>query len=442
MSPEKTLRRHARAIFAEALLAADPAKAVADALRRIDASRFRRIFVVGAGKASAAMARAAEGVLGRRIAAGLINTKYGHLAELRIVELNECGHPVPDVRGVNGARRILDLVSEAGRQDLVICLISGGGSALLPLPADGITLKQKQQTTRLLLACGATIHEINAVRKHLSGIKGGQLARAAYPAAVLSLLLSDVVGDPLDVIASGPTVPDSSTFQAAWRVIEKYSFESRIPAAVRRRLTDGARGGIVETPKAGERFFRRAAAQIVGSNRIAVDAAAAKAHELGYRPLVLSTTLEGETSEAAVFHCAVAREVRASGRPIKAPACLISGGETTVTLRGNGLGGRNQEFALSAAIALEGIPGVLAFSGGTDGTDGPTDAAGAMADGATVCRARELGLDAAAMLRENDSYHFFEPLGDLLKTGPTGTNVMDIRLVLLRPQSAARSSKP
>jgi hydroxypyruvate reductase len=438
MQSEKLLRRHALSIFRAAVAAADPRRGVRGALANLDLSRYRRIFVVGAGKASAAMAQAAEQVMGRRIHGGWINTKDGHLAPLRRITLHEASHPVPDARGVEGARRIAEIAAQAGEGDLLLCLISGGGSALLPLPLDPVTLEEKQETTRLLLACGATIHEINAVRKHLSAIKGGRLARLAQPAHVLALLLSDVIGDPLDVIGSGPTAPDTSTFATAWAVIEKYGLQDRVPARARRLLEDGLAGRVEETPKPGDACFERTRNRIVGSNRMAVDAAARKARELGYRPLVLSTTIEGETRDIALMHAAIAREILSTGRPARPPVCVISGGETTVTLRGQGLGGRNQEFALAAAIALEGLPGVLAFSAGTDGTDGPTPAAGAMCDGATTARAASLGLDARRMLAGNDSYHFFEPLGDLVMTGPTGTNVMDVRLVLVRTEGRQR----
>lgn len=432
MTTARILRRDARAIFQAAIAAAQPEPAVLAALQRLPLDRYRRIFVLGAGKASAAMAHAVERVLGKRVTTGLINTKDGHLAKLKRIELNECSHPVPDQRGVDGARRIADLAAQAESGDLVLCLISGGGSALLPLPAAPITLEEKQATTKLLLACGATIHELNAVRKHLSLIKGGQLARLAAPATVISLMLSDVVGDPLDVIGSGPTAPDPSTFQTAWTVIEKYGLAAQLPAAVRQRLQAGLAGAIEETPKAGDPCFARTRNLVIGSNLLAVKAASVKARELGYKPVVLSTTIEGETKDVAAMHAAIAREARATGRPAKPPVCFISGGETTVTIKGDGLGGRNQEFALAAALVLDGQPDMLAFSGGTDGTDGPTDAAGAWADGETVTRATKAGLNAAAALRNNDSYHFFEPLGDLVKTGPTGTNVMDVRLLLLR----------
>ncbi|WP_321472776.1 glycerate kinase [uncultured Paludibaculum sp.] len=432
MSLSRILRRDAQAIFKAAVAAAQPETAVLAALKNLPVHRYRRIFVLGAGKASAAMAHAVERALGKRVTAGLVNTKDGHLARLKRVQLNECGHPVPDQRGVDGARQIARLAGEAEADDLVLCLISGGGSALLPLPAPPITLAEKQVTTKLLLGCGATIHELNAVRKHLSLIKGGQLARLAAPATVISLMLSDVVGDPLDVIGSGPTAPDPSTFQSAWTVIEKYGLATQLPAPVRERLQAGLKGEVEETPKAGDPCFEGTRNLVIGSNLLAVKAASAKAKDLGYKPVVLSTTIEGETKDVAFMHAAIAREARATGRPAKPPVCFISGGETTVTIRGDGLGGRNQEFALAAALVLDGQPGVLAFSGGTDGTDGPTDAAGAMADGDTVRRAAKLGLNAASALGRNDSYNFFSPLGDLVKTGPTGTNVMDVRLLLLQ----------
>jgi hydroxypyruvate reductase len=437
-----TLRKQALAVFRAGVEAADPVAAVLRSLRvkqgkllagrrRYPLDAFDNIWVVGAGKAGAAMAQAVERVLGARIRGGLVNVKDGHLARLRRIELNECGHPVPDGRGVRGAERIADIVRGAGKRDLIVCVISGGASALLPMPAAPITLEEKRATTSLLLACGANIHEINAVRKHISRIKGGQLARLAYPAQVLTLLVSDVVGDDLDVIGSGPTAPDASTFAGAQAILDKYGLGERIPAAVRERIERGMRGEIAETPKPGDPAFERTTNVIVGSNRLAVDAAARKARELGLRPVVLSTVIEGEAREVARMHAAIAREVRATGRPLKPPLCLISGGETTVTLRGNGLGGRNQEFVLAAAIDLAGSKEVVVLSGGTDGTDGPTDAAGAIADGATLERAGRLGLDARRFLAENDSYRFFDALGDLLRTGPTGTNVMDLRLVLV-----------
>lgn len=428
------LRKDALAIFKAALAAADPVEAIKRHVhvdgarltagkRRYDLDRFEDIWVVGAGKASAAMASAVERLLGKRISGGTANVKYGHLARVKRIGLNECGHPVPDEAGVRGAQRIAEVASAAGERDLVICVISGGASALMPAPAAPVTLAEKQVATKLLLASGANIHEINAVRKHISALKGGQLARLCAPATVLSLMLSDVIGDDLDVIGSGPTAPDSSTFDQAIGILKKYGILDRVPEAVRERLQAGAE----ETPKAGDPVFDRVQNLIVGSNQLAVNAAAAKARESGYRPLVLSTRIQGETRDVARMHAAIALEAAESGNPVKRPACIISGGETTVTIRGDGLGGRNQEFVLAAAIDLAGHDHVVVLSGGTDGTDGPTDAAGAIADGATVTRAP----NAQDFLDRNDSYHYFEPLGDLIKTGPTNTNVMDVRLLLI-----------
>jgi len=423
----RTLRRHALAIFRAAVAAADPGAAVKRYLERFDPARFRNIYVVGAGKAGASMAAAAERVLGARITDGLINVKYGHLAKLRHVRLEECGHPVPDRKGMAGAERIARLVTAAQRHDLVVCLISGGASALLPLPEPPVTLKETQETTRLLLASGAGIHEMNAIRKHISRIKGGQLARLAWPARVEALLLSDVIGDDPGVIGSGPTAPDASTFADCLRVLDRYRIRRRIPAAVRKRLEQGARGEIQETPKPEDPIFSRVRNRVVGSNRLALAAAARRARELGFRTLVLSSEIQGETREVARMHAAIAREIARSGQPIPPPACLISGGETTVTVRGRGLGGRNQEFVLAAAIDLAGLPDTVILSAGTDGTDGPTDAAGALAAGDTLSRKP----DARAYLDGNDSYHYFEALGDLVKTGPTLTNVMDVHVLLV-----------
>jgi len=435
MIPNRRLRSDALAIARSALRAADPVEAVKrhvsvrnDTLiagkTRYPLSRFDRIFVIGAGKASAAMGQAIERLLGRRIHGGLVNVKYGHTAKLKRIELNECGHPVPDEAGVRGAERIAAIASEAGERDLVLCLISGGGSALLPAPAAPITLAEKQETTKLLLACGATIHEINPVRKHLSTLKGGQLARLAHPATVVTLMLSDVIGDNFDVIGSGPTAPDESTYATAVGVLRKYSILDKVPAAVRERLESGERGEIADTPKKLERVQNL----LVGSNRLAVDAARVKARELGYRTLILSTSIQGETRDVAGVHASIAREIRDSENPLKAPACVISGGETTVTIRGDGKGGRNQEFALAGAIEIAGLRDVLLLSIGTDGNDGPTDAAGAWCDGTTLERSK---LNAAEYLAANNSYAYFDALGDLIRTGPTNTNVMDVRLILV-----------
>ena len=423
----KKLRSDAHKIFGAALAAADPVNAVIRHLARGKHERYRNIYVIGAGKAGASMALAAERVLGRRITAGLVNVKDGHLAKLKRIELNECGHPVPDRRGMDGAARIAGIAEGAGRDDLVICLVSGGASALMPLPADGITLEEKQTTTRLLLACGANIHEINAVRKHISRIKGGQLARLATPARVESLLLSDVIGDDLDVIGSGPTAPDASTFATAAAILDRFSIRDKVPPPVRARIEAGVRGELADTPKPSDPLFARVKNTVVGGNRLALDAAARAAKALGYRTLVLSSTIEGETREIARMHGAIAREIADIGRPVRPPACIITGGETTVTIKGDGLGGRNQEFVLAAALEITGLQRVVVFSAGTDGSDGPTDAAGAIADGETLARKG----DARAYLERNDSYRYFEALKDLVITGPTNTNVMDVRLILV-----------
>lgn len=437
------------AIFRAALKAADPVEAILRNVkvrrevlsvgrRRYRLSHFENIYVIGAGKASASMAKAVEKLLGRQVTGGLVNVKYGHLAKLRRIELNECGHPVPDDNGVKGAERIAEIAQQAGERDLVVCLISGGGSALLPAPAPPITLEEKQLTTKLLLKSGANIHEINVVRKHISSIKGGQLARLAYPATVIALLLSDVIGDDLDVIGSGPTAPDRSTYADALAILRKYGIEDAVPAEVIKRLQCGIDGAVPETPKPDDPAFAHTQNLVVGSNELAADAALTEARSLGYKSMILSTRIQGETRDVAGVHAAIAQEIALSNRPLLPPACIITGGETTVTIKGEGLGGRNQEFALAAALDLDGLQNVLVLSGGTDGTDGPTDAAGAIADGDTLKRAREAGLDAKAYLARNDSYHFFDALGDLIKTGPTNTNVMDIRLVMVGRSSNAR----
>ncbi len=392
---------------------------------------FDRVVVVGTGKASPRMGVALEAELGDRISNGVINTKYEHAEPLDRIRIVECGHPVPDEAGVEGTRKILAALRAADDRTLVICLISGGGSALMPAPSEGISLPEKQATTLLLLECGANIVELNAVRKHLSRVKGGGLARAAYPATVVSLMLSDVIGDPMDVIASGPTVPDTSTFKACMETFQKYEVSNRLPGAVRKRFEAGVSGEIPETPKSGDAVLERCHNVIVGSNGLAVAAADEKARDLGYNTLVLSTRLEGEAREVAHIYSAIGKEILASGAPLAVPACVIAGGETTVTVRGNGKGGRNQELVLAGAMHLAGWGGTVLFSGGTDGTDGPTDAAGAIADARTISRAESAGLSAIGSLKNNDAYHFFKPLGDLVMTGPTGTNVADVAFVMV-----------
>ena len=436
------LREQARKIFQAALRAVDPEEAILNHIkvvngvltvggRNVPLADYNRILIVGAGKADAPMAQAVERLLGQHVTDGVIVVKDGHGLPLTRIRIHEASHPVPDKRGMSGTEEVLSLVRNADEQDLVICLISGGGSALLVAPAEGISLKDKQEVTQLLLDCGATIHEINTVRKHLSRVKGGGLARLAHPATVVSLILSDVIGDDLDVIASGPTMTDSSTFQQAEQVLQRYEIWNRIPNSVRKHIKKGVKGEIDETPKPGDTSFQKDSWELVGTNLQALTAARKEAERQGYHTLILSGMIEGETSEVAKVHAAIAKEVGRSGNPLSPPLCLLSGGETTVTIKGKGRGGRNQEFVLVSALAIDGEKHMVVLSGGTDGTDGPTDAAGAIADGETVVRAREKGLDPLNYLHRNDSYTFFEALDDLLITGPTRTNVMDVRIMLI-----------
>jgi hydroxypyruvate reductase len=428
-------------VLAAALAAVEPAQAVRNALvgdsqgfiagnRAYNLSEYRRVLVVGAGKASAPMAAAVEDIVGQHaVLEGRVTVRYGHSAPTRRVRIHEAGHPVPDAAGVESTQAIVDLLETTDAHDLVVCLISGGGSALLTLPADGISLEDLQRTTDALLRCGATINEINVVRKHLDVVKGGGLARLAAPAEVLTLVLSDVVGNPLDAIASGPSVPDTSTFADAARVFEQYALWSALPEAVVSRIRRGATGEIADTPKPGDLLFAHAQTLIVGSNLLACEAAARAAADLGLNALVLTSYVEGEAREAGRVLAALLREVDASGHPLRRPCCLVAGGETTVTVRGQGRGGRNQELALSAAFGLRGLSDVLLASVGTDGSDGPTDAAGAWVDGHTLDRAAALNLDPAAALAANDSYTFLDTVGTLIRTGPTNTNVNDLYLL-------------
>ena len=436
------LRDHSRAIFAAGVAAVDPLVAVQRAVVRrgdtlevdgvgYDLRRFARIFVVGTGKASAVMAQGLETILGDRISAGAVTVKYAHTAPVAQVKLHEAAHPIPDAAGVHGANAALQLVRQAGAGDLVFCLLSGGGSALWPAPSTGISLAEKQRMTGLLIDCGARIDEINVIRKHLSGIKGGQLARLAAPARLITLVLSDVVGDRLDAIASGPTVPDPTTFRDCLNILAHYDLLDRAPDSIRDHLQRGLAGRVAETPKAGDPVFELGQTVIVANNRLALRAARQAAEARGYTTLLLSSTLEGEARHVARMHAAIAQEICHSGQPVAPPACIISGGETTVTVRGDGKGGRSQEFALAAALHVAGLDDTVVLSGGTDGSDGPTDAAGALVDGRTLARAEALGLQAEAFLHRNDAYHFFQALDDLLLTGPTGTNVMDMHIVLV-----------
>ena len=438
-----SLRKHANQIFRHVLDILDPGQLVKEKVsirdstliveeREYNLNNYENIYVVGGGKACAPMAKAMEGLLGDKIDNGIIVVKYDHGLSLKKIETVEASHPIPDENGERGASDILRLLSGTGEKDLIICLISGGGSALLVQPHKGITLQDIQTASAELLACGATIDEINTVRKHLSSIKGGQLAKAAYPSTLITLMLSDVVGDPMDIIASGPTVPDESTFEDAYAIIQKYTLEEKIPNIVCGFLRSGKMGEIEETPKNGNKIFDNTQNVIVGSNKIALDAAEKRAKDLGYNTIVLSPLVEGESRDAAKFFAAIAKEVSRTGTPVSKPACIIAGGETTVTIRGKGKGGRNQEFALSAAMEIEGFEGVVILSAGTDGTDGPTDATGAIVDSNTCKDARKkFNLNAEEFLSRNDSYNFFKKTGEHIVTGPTMTNVMDIMISLI-----------
>jgi glycerate 2-kinase len=457
MNPERlwtaTLRElpHGAAvtrILAAAIAAVEPGAAVCRFLRRegetlvagdvaYDLRAFDRVWIIGAGKAGAPMAVAAAGIVGERLTGGTVVVKEGHLTADHVaalqpqVELLEAGHPLPDARGVAAGERIATLLTQMGERDLVLALISGGGSALLTRPAPGISLDDMQKLTGVLLACGASINEINTLRRHLDTLKGGGLARLAAPATVITLVLSDVVGDPLDVIASGPTVADPTTFANALNVLERYNVLDQTPVAIRRRLESGVRGEIAETPKPGDPALARVGNLIIGSNRLAAEAALAAAQREGFNALILTTFLQGEARVVGRVLAAIAREIADNNRPIGRPACVIAGGETTVTLRGDGRGGRNQELALAAVADLAAAPGALLVALATDGGDGPTDAAGAVVSTTTYQRARDLGLDVAAALARNDSYPFFDALGDLLRPGSTHTNVNDLALVVV-----------
>jgi len=392
-----------------------------------------RIVAIGGGKAGAAMAITLEQILGDRLMGGVVNIPGGTLPgkTVRKIKFVEAGHPVPTESGVKGTRQMLDLIGGLGPRDLVICLISGGGSALMPLPAEGIELSELQEVTQLLLKSGATIQEFNAVRKHLSAFKGGQLARAAFPARIVTLIISDVIGDRLDTIASGPSCCDLTTYQDAFSVLEKYELMGKIPTSVMVRLRDGVEGMIPETPGSGEECFQKAYYKIIASNVNALEMAVevGRAHNLNVH--VLTTAMQGEARQVGDDLTRVMREVSETGRPISIPSLLLSGGETTVTVKGKGMGGRNQELVLNAALGLAGLDNAAIVSFGTDGIDGPTDSAGAIADGCTLSRAMELGLDISSYLDNNDSYHFFKELGDLVMTGPSGTNIMDVAAAIV-----------
>jgi glycerate 2-kinase len=435
------LRQSAREIWESALHAANPSTCinntiqVSDNMFSVAGKEYNlegKLIVIGAGKATSRMAQVIEDKLGDRITGGLVVTKYGHGLPLSRIQQVEAGHPIPDAMGVRAVRDTWSMLRGLKPQDIVLCLISGGGSALWPAPAEGITLEEKQEVTSLLLRAGATIRELNAVRKHLSDAKGGHLAQWAAPARVISLIMSDVIGDPLDFIASGPTAPDTTSFSDALAIIQKYGIPA--PEAVMERLQGGARGQIPETPKPGDAVFRNVHNVIMANNRLLVDAAAQKANTLGFKTMILGTEVEGESKDIARFFAAIAREIGRSGNPISPPACVLAAGETTVTVRGHGLGGRNQEMALAWAISMAQrfSPSPCCFASvATDGTDGPTSAAGGLVDPFTCSRAVEMGLIPLKYLRSNDSSNFLKATGDLIVTGPTQTNLMDLQILLV-----------
>ena len=441
-----TLRAHPQGralaeIMAAALAAVEPAAAVRAHLQRdgdaivVAGQRYEaagRVLLVAAGKAAAPMLSAAREVLGERATAGVLVTKDGHGGEVvpdAQFALFEAGHPVPDARGVAGAERIAALLAGTQLDDLVLVLISGGGSALLTWPAPGLGLADLQVMTGALLRCGAPIEQINTLRKHSTRLFGGQLARMAGPARVAALVVSDVIGSPLDVIASGPTTPDPTTFADAWAVVERWELAETLPPGLVAHLRGGLAGTVPETPKPGEPLWAQVANTVIASNVHAAEAAVAAARARGFNAMLLTTYLEGEAREVGRVAAGLARELVLRNAPLARPALLVAGGETTVTLRGEGLGGRNQELALGAAEGVAGLPGALVVALATDGGDGPTDAAGAVVDGDTLGRARAQSIAPADFLRRNDAYHFFAALDDLLRPGPTQTNVNDLLFV-------------
>ena len=439
----ENLRTTANKIIRSAIDAVKPDKLIQkkvciqnDLLRigghRFPLEKFDHIYVIGTGKASAFMALEIEKILGSRLSGGAVSVKYGHTAPCSKVNVFEAGHPVLDENGLAAAKEILEIAEKAGEKDLVICLISGGGSALLERLPAGVQLDDVQKVAELLLGSGANIEEINAVRKHLSLVKGGQLARAIFPATCVSLIISDVIGDPLEAIASGPTAPDSTTFADAWRVIEKYGLPAKLPATVRTYLKAGKEGEKPETLKPGDTAFRKVFNIILGNNLLALQAAKEKAEEAGFHTIILSSRIQGEAREVAKVLAGITQEILLNDLPLSKPACVLLGGETTVTLRGNGLGGRNQELALAALLEMKPVrqPYLIA-SCGTDGTDGPTDAAGGFAFPGMWETAAQKSLDPLFFLQRNDSYHFLQQTGGLIKTGPTGTNVMDVILLIV-----------
>ncbi|HEB11596.1 MAG TPA: glycerate kinase [Spirochaetales bacterium] len=450
----KIVYSHLRSIFESAVKRVDPYAIIRDHLsirdeklhikmesykKSFDLADYDSLIVLGAGKATAKMAVAVEEIFGGRIKKGLISVKKGHTENLRYIETITAGHPVPDKMSVEAGRRIAALSAEADKRTLFINLISGGGSALLSYPlateAAGVTLEDKQRVTNMLLACGATIQEINSIRKHISAIKGGRLARLIYPATSINLILSDVVGDRLDTIASGLTTGDQTSYEDALGIIEKYSLTGELPASVGQILALGAKGDIEDTPAPDDPLFEKVHNVLIGTNFSALAAARQRAEELGYNTMILSSRITGEAREVAKFFLGIGRDINKYGVLLQKPACIIAGGETTVTLQGNGLGGRNQEMALSFLYELANdaadAEGIYFLSAGTDGNDGPTDAAGAFAALDIVPEGGSVVSDITSSLKDNDSYNYFDRINQLLKTGPTNTNVGDVQIMIV-----------
>jgi len=431
-------------IFQAGLSSVDPYRVVTSHADNISSlyriRKYRRFYVISFGKASVPMAQALIDNFGKTITGGIVITPYGQNTKTEAIgrlKIYEARHPIPDENGIKATSEILNLLKGLDEHTLIVCLISGGGSALLVAPISGITLEEKQKTTGLLLKSGADINELNTVRKHLSHVKGGRLVMRAYPATIISLILSDVIGDRPDVIASGPTAPDSTTYDDALRILRKFKLEERFPAPIMQVLVRGKEGKIAETPKEGNIVFERVRNIIVGSNKVALETASAGARRRGFDAVVISTEVAGEAKDAGRWLARQAIEIvnQRKGEigkvKVKRPLCLISGGETVVTVTGNGCGGRNTELALAYAMEIAGKQEITFLSAGTDGADGPTDAAGAFVDGQTIARAKVRGLDPVKYLQNNDSYTFFKALGDLFITGPTGTNVMDLQITLI-----------
>lgn len=442
----QTVRAQLSSLFAAAVAAVDPHHLiqhvvkveraqllVQDATDRAKVHTFPlsgRIFVIGAGKGAGFLAQGLEAVLDEWLAGGVVVIPHGYTAALRRITVVNGEHPLPGPGSVSGAEKVAALLAGKQASDLICCCLTGGASSLLVSPVSGVSLDDKLAVNRLLLACGADIHAVNTVRKHLSQVKGGGLARWTFPATLVSFLLSDVIGDDPSTIGSGPTVPDPTTFHDAWTVLEQYDLLERVPPSVLAHLRQGLTGALAETPKPGDEVFARVHNVVVGSNRLALNAAAAAAQRLGFVTRILDDPLSGDTTEAAHGFAGTLRAILQTRR---APVCVLAGGETTVRVIGQGKGGRNQEFALVVAQELQGETGWALLSAGTDGIDGPTDAAGAFVDGQSIARTREKGLDPMIFLKANDTYPFFAALGDLFIPGPTNTNVMDIKIALLFP---------